>query len=171
MVVTAVPGITYIQAGVDPTGRTDLAHVPSASINATRASGNGNFINGRGKPDNSGVLLPMPYRPIPGAPAGGAHRGPGELIYVALDPNATTALTTANFGAVELHEEIVNMRTGKNRKRIWALGDRFVTVSQNGIADNATVIHGQRIPILAFPALAPDEYGRLYEFAQIVESS
>jgi hypothetical protein len=160
-------GIIYLQAGPDAASRTDLGSMHYDQLNNARGS-NGTFINGVEKPDNAESRWDVPYRSLR-LPQGlvQAHRGPGELLYVAIDAQAAGATVTGSY-AIEFHEEVVNLVTGANRKVTHLVGAAVTDTTVGGIAANPGRIVGQKVPVLALRALGPNEVGRLYGYAYVL---
>lgn len=161
-------GILFYEAGGNVQSRVELANHTAEQLNNAQGS-SGTYINGVGQPVGAEVMWPIPYRSMkePGVGAISAHRGPGELLYVSMDADAADALVSANC-TLEIHEEIVNAQTGAKRQATHRIGDRVTTLTEGGVADNATTVPGQKVPIAALRALGPHEYGRLWGFTRVV---
>lgn len=162
------PGTIYI--GVGP-NQQNIHYIGDVDYDqANNANGDtGTFIDGKGRPSPlSGVSLPLDRRAFK-APDGQViqvHRLPGEALYLAEDAVAADALVTAN-NAYEIHERIVNTRTGNLRKEHWTVGKVITDTAVGGVAANATLVPGQIIPFAAWPRLGPDEVGVLEGFFKV----
>lgn len=149
-------GTVYLGRGPDASAIEWFASVSASQIN--KANGDtGTFVNGIEKPEKGGVIWRL---------GAGPHRVAGQLLYLGLKATSAAATVSANE-TVHLQER-VRAADGSLRDVIHGNGDRYTTVGDGGLANNAATVVGQIVPTKAFRALKPGEEGKLYGFAQYV---
>lgn len=168
---TAIPSVIYLQAGIDQGHRVDLASETNTQL--ANAQSTGTFINGIGKSDQQGSKMDVPLRGFKDPLKRSlimAHRGPGESLYIAVDPTTAAAQVTAN-AVIVLRERIVNVQTGAVRNVTHTQADTTTDTTNGGVAVNQGFVPGQRIPMAAWRPLGPHEYGVLRGYVTAVPSS
>jgi hypothetical protein len=166
------PGTLYQQAGVDANTRYDLFSVRTEQANQVRGA-TGTYIDGKGRPS-----------PITGAPVMStlrefkwngnrvlAHRCEGELLYIAIDADAASAIVSASY-TYEIHEVQVNMATGARYTPVYQVAGRVTDTTVGGLADNAAkLVPGQKIPTIAVaPRLPPNLFATVVDFFKVVSA-
>lgn len=148
-------GTIYVGKGRDPSRIQWIQAIDAEQINNAVGS-NETYINGKGKPDQTGYAWML---------GPGPHRVAGELLYFGMKADAADALVSANCSLI-LHEAVVDA-SGMQQRR-YAIADRETTTTAGGLADDMTTVPGQIVPILALPALKAGEAGKLTGHVRLV---
>jgi hypothetical protein len=160
------PGMVWIGRGKDAQNIKWFASIHYDQLD-NAAGSTGTYVNGKEKPDNNGYSWH-----IPAQYTNGAHRGPGELLYIGLAADAVDTFDTSDNVITRLAEALIDgnepLPPGVQPPvRQWQLGDRVTSVPDGGFADDGTTVIGIITPNMAFPALPPGRYGKLTGFISL----